>query len=421
MGSLFDLEAPLSPWQEDLDYLYQQMPQVHANMFKNITSDEWRDQLANLGERAADTMSDDEIIIELREIVASIGASHTYVVLGYWPSCHWAESGEIICRSSPKQLPYAFDTYPVRVRSFPDGFWVVASTPELSNLIGLRLVAINGTPTESVAEALKPLMPEVNSSYLRQNVPRLLLRPEILAYNGFVTGSTETEFIFENQKEEQYEASLPRVALDDSRMFVGFTETTSVSLPLYLQEPDRLYWTRWLPESRLFYLSYRKCAEDTAQTVSDFIDETQEKIAAYDIQVTVIDLRENSGGNWNLMHPLFSWMAWNSKINRSGRLFVVTGIKTYSSAFQHMEFFDTWTNATVIGESPQARPYHGYGELGILHLPNSGVAIYYSKYYNWDIFCGELDIYAPEEEVVLSASDYFANRDPIIDYIKDGL
>ena len=421
MGSLFDLEAPLSPWQEDLDYLYQQMPQVHANMFKNITSDEWRDQLANLGERAADTMSDDEIIIELRKIVASIGASHTRVVLGYWPSYHSSESDEVVYRSSRKQLPYAFDTYPVKVRSFPDGFWVVASIPELSHLIGLRLVAINGTPAESVAEALSPLLPEVNSSYFRQNVPRLLLRPEILKYNGFLAGSMETEFIFEDQKEERYEVSLPRIVLDDSRLFVGFAKTTSISLPLYLQEPDRLYWTRWLPESKLFYLSYRECAEDPARAVSDFIDETLEEIGAYDIHLTVIDLRENSGGNWNLMHPLFSRMAWNSKINRPGRLFVVTGIETYSSAFQHMEFFDNWSNATVIGESPQARPYHGYGELGVLHLPNSGVTIYYSKYYNWDLFCGELDIYTPNEVVVLSAADYFAGRDPILEYITDGL
>ena len=413
---LFNIENP-TPWQEDLEEVYRKLPKDHANMFKYISSEDWRDQLHDLGVRAS-TMAEDDVIIDLMEIIASIGASHTGVMLDYGYTCGPDESGVRVCEPYP--LRYAFNIFPLALRSLLDGYWVTECTPDWIHLIGQRLVSINGTLVEEIAETLRPLLPEVNESYFRSNIGKLIIRPEILRHYGFSHLDQVDQFEFDHPQSGRIVETLEPVEISQADSFLRFSDAADVVLPLYLQEPDQIYWTRWLPESKLYYICYRKCTEDTDYPVSTFIDETLEEIASSTIDRIVIDLRENKGGSYMLMQPLFRRIVRDQSINKPGALFLVTGIDTFSSAVDHIQYFQRRSDAILIGESPASKPYHGYGELGALYLSNSGVRIIYSTYYNWDFFRVETDTIIPDIEVVTASADYFTGLDPVLlEYILD--
>ena len=121
-----------------------------------------------------------------------------------------------------------------------------------------------------------------------------------------------------------------------------------------------------------------------------------------------------------LMHPLFRTMVWNRDINQPGRLFVISGIDTYSSAFGHVEYFANRSSAVIIGEAPSSKPFHGYGEARLFVLENSGIEIIYSTWYNYDFFQKEADTFHPDIIVRAKASDFFTGGDAVLDYILNG-
>jgi len=81
-------------------------------------------------------------------------------------------------------------------------------------------------------------------------------------------------------------------------------------------------------------------------------------------------------------------LAKQKNINKKGKLFVIIGRKTFSSAVLNTLDFKKHTNAIIVGEETSGKPNH-YGEIKSFELPNSKLKVYYStkyfKHYEKDI------------------------------------
>jgi hypothetical protein len=91
-------------------------------------------------------LSDPEIVLRLKRLVASLGVAHTGVS---WPSG-----------------PLAFHHYPIALYWYSDGLGVLAAAPEYREAIGAHLVQIGSLTPQQVEAAVAAYIPQENGDPL---------------------------------------------------------------------------------------------------------------------------------------------------------------------------------------------------------------------------------------------------------------
>jgi C-terminal processing protease CtpA/Prc len=105
----------------------------------------------------------------------------------------------------------------------------------------------------------------------------------------------------------------------------------------------------------------------------------------------------------------------SSTLNQKGKLFVITGRQTFSSALIDAIQFKQYTNCLLIGEPTGGKP-NSYGEVLSFTLPNSGVVVQYSTKYFQMMDDDSLALY-PDNDIEISMHDYAQGKDPVMDFI----
>jgi hypothetical protein len=129
------------------------------------------------------------------------------------------------------------------------------------------------------------------------------------------------------------------------------------------------------------------------------------------VEKVMIDLSLNEGGNSQIIEPLIRELGTFTDID----FFVAISRRTYSSGVFAALDLKRQLGAVLVGEPTGGSP-NGYGESRSLILPSSGTRVNYCvKYYHLsetpdpcicpDIWFGYLSV------------DYFAGRDPVLEYI----
>jgi tetratricopeptide (TPR) repeat protein len=108
-----------------------------------------------------------------------------------------------------------------------------------------------------------------------------------------------------------------------------------------------------------------------------------------------------------------------SKLDGRGRLFVITGRRTFSAAQNFVNELEKYTNAIFVGEPTAGRPNH-YGDNRAIALPNSKIGARVSTL-NWqDMDPRDNRAWtAPGIAAVISSADYRAGRDPAMQAVID--
>jgi C-terminal processing protease CtpA/Prc len=108
-------------------------------------------------------------------------------------------------------------------------------------------------------------------------------------------------------------------------------------------------------------------------------------------------------------------MAEIKKINERGKLYVILGRFTFSSAIINAMDFSNKTQAIFVGEETSGKPNH-YGEVRSFTLPNSGLNINYStKYFKRSE--KNLKTITPDHIIETSFKDFKEGKDPVYDWI----
>jgi hypothetical protein len=190
-------EDSVRKWREDVEVLRREMPRVHANLFQTISRETFTRAVDEL-EASIPRRADHEIVVEIARIVASIGDGHTFMNFA--------------------QPAVGFRMLPVRFYEFKDGVHVRAAAPELAELAGARVLAIDGRPTEEVWRAVAAITPHENESGLRSMNAVHIAIPEILHGLG-ISSSKDRVTVRVEQNGKQRDVVLePRPIMDVWRM-----------------------------------------------------------------------------------------------------------------------------------------------------------------------------------------------------------
>jgi hypothetical protein len=378
---------------EDLDVLSRELPALHANLFHTISREQFDAAIADLRRRLP-TLARHQVIVELMRLAAAVGDGHTIV--------------------SPWRDPAGFHTLPVALYRFADGYHVRAARQDLADLAGGRLTHIGGVPVDAAEQHVVPLIGRDNEMGAQMYAPVLLSMPEVLHAVGLSGDPEHAELTVETggRSRDVMVGSAEPYPLSEDLVWGrrdGWTDLRDGTAdPLWLSRLTETYWFCDVPEDDLVYCQLNAIQERGEPLDAFFTRATDSGAGRF-----VLDLRHNGGGNGSLnpgiVRPLI-----RSRFDRRGRLFVITGRRTFSAAEMLICDLEKWTSPIFVGEPAASRGNH-YGDSELLVLPNSGIVVRVSTLWwqYWDQRDTrpwiEVDLPAP-----LTVDDYRAGRDPAL-------
>jgi len=390
-GGPANSEVPAeNPWTLDLLYLEKMLPDLHPNLFFKLSREEFSKEMEDL-RRKAEGLKDEEIELELSRILARIGDSHTCI-----EHFSFFETEKI---------------FPVKLEWLKDGLYVTAVHRDHSRILGCRLTAVNDLPIDEVIERLNGLIPHENEGWAKVHHPRFLQSSVILEYldiapKGKAIYRLEAPggFAFEEALEARERSSADFVRLSDRIR----------EKPLYSMRKEP-FWYQYLPDRKLLYFQYNQCREKPPASPGfyEVLDGLMAVLKEKRVEKLVIDMRNNTGGSTKPGEALIDRLTTDGAFQ--GRIFVILGKRTFSSAVINALALKVKAGALLFGEPTGGSPNH-FGEVQRLSLPHSKLKVQYSTRYFYlsDKYDGAL---VPDFAIEQSFDQYLKGIDPVMEAI----
>jgi hypothetical protein len=384
--------------RQDLDFLTR-----YAAENKSFDDSSRAAFLKEVGEMQSDAASLDRAALEMRvaRAVALAGDSHSNVRgVGYGLS---------------------LNAFPVRLAQFDDGFHIIAAAPNYRNLLGSRVISIDGRTTAQLAEALRPYVGGTDA-FRAEHLPNFLISPAALHAVGLAAAADRAIIRVENaagvqadimiaadpdpangqpvsdpDQAERRESRWPRRYLSpvpfpgDRRPWVHVL-TNAAGLPLYLRQPDDYFWAAELPGKTLFVQVNVVADKPQGVGLENFLDGMLLRIKKGRVHDVVLDLRSNTGGNSDLTMGFTHSL--NDALPASGRVFILVSGNSFSAAIitaARLKYFGR--GRTLIIGSPMGDGPIFWAEGRNMILPNSEISIKSTAaYHNWRDGCGLSDL-----------------------------
>jgi hypothetical protein len=245
------------------------------------------------------------------------------------------------------------------------GYAVTAAPPGQAELLGARLVAIDGKGMEAIRPALRSLFGGVNGRRDLRGADTLG-RPALLhALDLAKTGDTATY----------------RLRLIDGRTAerrLGPTKRgadwATPPAAWALAEPDKAFRWRDAPELDAVVAQMRHNHDEPNQKAADFLKDAEDARVRLGRKNIVLDLRPNGGGDFLSTRDVM--LAWPARLPPGGRIVVVMGAETFSAGISSAAYLKQAGGDRVVlaGEAPGDRMSF-FAEGRLAPLPNTGAEV----------------------------------------------
>lgn len=400
-GSPAPLDAALTAaqWREDLHTVARELPRRHANAFHTVSRASFDSTVSAL-DSAIPHLGPDSAVVGLRRVITMIGDGHTNLSLpGNW-----------------LRLPVRFAWFGDPVNAPADlDLRITAAAAPLEHALGARVVRIGDRTTSGAYAALTSIIAAGESEGSRREASTAYMRvPRLLRGLG-VTPTADSVTLVLVDSTGRTSTVAVRPVTRDTRIDWHYAASRQ---PLYLARPDDPFWFTTLADAKgdsaTVYLALGGYPDWIA-----FWRRSRDLFAYIDkhrVQRLVIDLRDNSGGDFNKVRRLLiPGLRARATVSTPGHLYVLTGPATFSAAMTNAVDFRRDLHAVLVGEPTGARP-NGYQEGTSFTLPNSHLKVTVStRYYQFQTedTPGVLpDHYAPP-----NWRDYRDGRDPALSWV----
>jgi hypothetical protein len=380
-------------WAQDIRYLADNLVYLHPNVFHAVSRHEFNAQVDRLIVDVP-TLTDAQIWTGIAEITALLADGHTEPILH--------TSG-------------FFRLYPLRLGWYGEDLVVTGAHPDYERAIGARVTQIGTTDVQSAFEAVERVISYDNAQSLRFSSQTFLRTPEVLAALGILDDAERGQYTFENRDGETFSLEVAPVTTDDASFeYLTLYDALDIEPPVRTLNPSRNYWYTYLEDSRTIYFHYYRCNDDPEQPFDVFTQDMMAFIDSHDVERVVVDLRFNGGGNSEVINPFIDAIRARPDLNANGKLYVLIGQQTFSSAMMNAIDFDTQSNAILLGEPTGGTP-NAYGETREFSLPNSGIPIIYSTRFFRNLPDSDPEAVEPEVPVSITWADLLVGRDTVLE------
>jgi hypothetical protein len=264
-----------------------------------------------------------------------------------------------------------FNRVEVRLVPFGEDFHVLWARPENADILGGRLLAIDGHAIEELKIAGRSLSGGLDSFRDRFS-PYLFESPQQLHAIGLSALSSEATYQFAlpdggvvTRKLTALPPSADRPVLGVSRMLDPEREGAEPGEWATLLTTEKAPWSiaagsetfRWrdAPDMDALVIDMRANNNAATRKVLEFLNEAEAQRVALGRANIVLDMRLNGGGNLTLTQAFMA--DWPEKLGPGGRFVVLTSPWTFSAAISSTLYLKQagGERVTLVGEAPGDR------------------------------------------------------------------
>jgi hypothetical protein len=292
----------------------------------------------------------------------------------------------------PSRRAFRYNTTPIRLVPFGEAFYVAHAQAAQADLLGARLVSIDGRGFGALQSAARSLMGGLPAWRDRQ-APYLFQSPQQLHALGLADRPDRAEYVFEDGRGRTIRRILHALPPPPEYLFAMrwvFNERwiypspppgegegwksllDERNAPWSLQERERVF--RWRQDAALdaLIIDMRLNIDSETESLDAFFAEVIEVQRVSSRANVVVDMRLNGGGDLNTTR------AFMQKIPAlfPGRLFVITSPWTFSAGIASVAYLEQAApdRVTIVGEAVGDRlDFRGDGD--IITLPHSGIML----------------------------------------------
>jgi len=386
-------------WTEDIKYLQSNLTNKHYNLFALRSEADFTKDINNIIAKT-DKLSDFQIALKLQQAIAKQGDTHTNLSL--------------------KNVIDKNQILPLKSYFYGNDLYVTLTNSENKELLGGKILAVNGFDIKTVTDSLSTLFPNENLGIFRNRIPEILPLSQVLKNFGF-SKTDAIKIKFEKDGKISEKTILPSAITKENRVKITPKNLT------FVQESKKKYFEKkYFDQEKILYVLYNVCttneknnpASDNPLSFEEFEDSVFKIINDNKVDKFIFDMRYNGGGSSKQGTKFIKKLAENKGINKKGHLFVILGRDTFSSAILNAADFQDQTKAIFVGEETSGKPNH-YGELQSLELPNSKLKLTYSTFYFIRTKKKNVNTIKPDYLVETSFNDYVNGIDPVFEFIKN--
>ncbi|HVY87908.1 MAG TPA: hypothetical protein VG942_03520 [Hyphomonadaceae bacterium] len=291
-----------------------------------------------------DTISNPAFELELARIVALANNGHTHYVLG--------------------SISRYYNRIPIRLSNFGADFDVVRAEEADADLLGAKLVSIDGHPIEELRKAGRQLWGGTDA-WRDQFAFNLFESPELLFASNLAKANDAATYVFQTRDGRAVERKLAGEPAGDKRPFSNpvqvrypeklpledaswRTALSAAKAPWALQEGGEPFRWRAAPEVKGIVIELRQNVDSDGHKIADALKTFQDAIDQTKPTNIVLDMRDNGGGNLNTTRVFMQSLPKLA----TGRVFVLTGPMTFSAAISSVGYLKQagGDRVTIVGE-----------------------------------------------------------------------
>ena len=375
----------------DVELYLTELERTHPNPYHAISKADYRAAADRLIARLPE-LDDDQLMVELLRLVALLGERDGHANMNPL--------------SDHRRVLHL---YPLATYEFADGVYVVAA-PGRPQLVGHKLVAIDGKPIADVLRLLDPLVTYDNALTRAAHRSPYLVSAEILHGLGVTSTATRAVFSVEGATDTAITPVTAGAYVTALRpAYPNYLDgMPKRSKPLFVQKRGTSQWLTTIDRDRAVYFAYN--------TVQGYPMEIADRLVRLarrpKTRRVIIDLRNNGGGDINT-YPYLLQSLKSRAVNKRGKLVVLIGRTTFSAAVHFAVDLKRGTRAIFMGEPTGGSPNH-YSDTDPVPLPISGYTINIPRIH-FEKLPGQSGLQLdPDVAVALTGADFFAGRDPVL-------
>lgn len=380
--------------QEDLNVLYENLQEVHPDLFRHTPQNVFEAEKAAVEANLART-DDQTFAMDLQSFLALAGDSHTTSSLG----------------QNSRQMHF----FPFSLQWF-DGRWYLASIDQShADSLGSAVTALNGIPMDEILERFSSFVSADNPIKLRRQVGQVIYAAEILEYLGIIPpGGSLTLGL------ETGELTLSPLSYEEMAAAQGVTLASQrEKKPVTAYDKTQAY-TAFPLDRSTYYIQYNRCQEDPNKPMDEFAVQVADDLKTGNYRQVLLDLRNNGGGSDGVIQPLLAVLADGVHAG-SFRLWGVIGEATFSSAIINAVMIKE-AGGFLAGTLTSGSVDH-FGATRSFTLPNSGIKVSCSQ--KWidmsTLFESarpyDVEPLRPDITVEPVLADYLAGKDTEVEYL----
>ena len=342
--------------------------------------------------------SDERMLLELEKLAYYMGDGHSYTL----PVARKIQSFYM----------------PVQFYLFSDGAYVIDAGDPYKDLIGCKVVSIYGVPVSKLVDDMNGYIHQDNKYTVQWFAPSILRFRGLYEPYGMPAGAADIALSLtapDGKSIERKVTFIPATDFHGIPKLIPSALAAGTPAPLYLANIQDNFWFTKMPDKRL-YFQFNQVEDKDTETLAAFGKRFGDTLQALKPAALIIDVRNNNGGNLDLLAPLIDGIKNFEKSNPKSEIIVITGRNTFSAAQVFISILNRDTHAKFAGEPSSSCP-NFVGEGNYFLLPYSGAMGSISNKYHESIPGDTRRWIAPDYPVLLSSAEYFKNQDPVLDLV----